>query len=158
MYKKIMVPLDGSELAECVLDHVEIFIKECKVDKVVFIRMVEPFTFPFAASEPSPVLKEIEKMNKMDEMRRSKAEEYLKQVADRFKNENTQIHTKAMIGSVPEGLIEYMGESRIDLVIMATHGRSGVSRWVRGSVADRVLRASFVPVLLVRAPGTTGAI
>jgi len=42
------------------------------------------------------------------------------------------------------------------MILIATHGRSGVSRWVRGSIADRILRASRVPVLMVRAPGTMG--
>ena len=49
-----------------------------------------------------------------------------------------------------------IGLNDIDLILIATHGRSGVSRWVRGSIADRILRASSVPVLMVRAPGTMG--
>jgi len=57
------------------------------------------------------------------------------------------------LGSVADSLVDFAEAGGIDLIVIATHGRSGVSRWVRGSVADRVLRASRVPVLMVRAPG-----
>ncbi len=57
------------------------------------------------------------------------------------------------MGGVAEGIADYATKNDADLIIMATHGRSGISRWVLGSVADRVLRSSCVPVLMVRAPG-----
>ena len=60
------------------------------------------------------------------------------------------------MGSVADKLIDYAEAHEVDMILMATHGRSGVSRWVRGSIADRILRASRVPVLMVRAPGTMG--
>ena len=60
------------------------------------------------------------------------------------------------MGSVADKLIDYAEANEVDMILMATHGRSGVSRWVRGSIADRILRASRVPVLMVRAPGTMG--
>lgn len=156
MYKKIMVPLDGSELAECVLPHVEIFIKECRVNNVIFVRVVEPTSTSFTPTHAA--IEALKKINEMDESRQNNAGQYLKQIADKFKNGTTHIHTEAVLGSIPDTIIDYVDKNKIDLIIMATHGRSGVSRWVRGSVADKVLRASSVPILLVRAPGTGGAI
>jgi nucleotide-binding universal stress UspA family protein len=58
-----------------------------------------------------------------------------------------------MVGKVAESIADYATKNGVDLIIIATHGRSGVSRWVWGSVADRVLRSACVPVLMVRAPG-----
>ena len=56
----------------------------------------------------------------------------------------------------PQSLADYVEASGIDLVLIATHGRSGISRWVRGSIADRILRSSRAPVLMVRADGQMG--
>ena len=156
MYKKILVPLDGSELAECVLGHVEIFIKECKVGNMVFLRVVQPTSIPFSPTEAA--MEDLKRVRDLDEERRSKAGLYLKAITEKLDNKTTRIYTEAVIGSVSEMIVDYVENNGVDLIIMATHGRSGVSRWVRGSVADRVLRASTVPVLLVRAPGTKGAV
>jgi len=156
MYKKILVPLDGSELAECVLPHVEIFINECKISNMIFLRVVQPTPPSFIPTQAG--MEEFKKIGEMDEARKINAGKYLKQTADKFKNQTTRLHTEAILGNVPETIIDYVENNQVDLIIMATHGRSGVSRWVRGSVADKVLHASSVPVLLVRAPGTSGTI
>jgi len=58
-----------------------------------------------------------------------------------------------LVGNVSDSLVDYVDANEIDLVLIATHGRSGLSRWVRGSIADRVLRSSRAPVLMVRAGG-----
>lgn len=57
-------------------------------------------------------------------------------------------------GPVADKLVDYVDANEIDLVLIATHGRSGISRWVRGSIADRVLRSARAPVLMVRADGS----
>jgi nucleotide-binding universal stress UspA family protein len=56
-------------------------------------------------------------------------------------------------GKVPDTLAHWAEKNGVDLIVIASHGRSGVSRWVMGSVADRVLRSACVPVLMIRAPG-----
>jgi nucleotide-binding universal stress UspA family protein len=56
-------------------------------------------------------------------------------------------------GNPAEMLADFAAKNQTDLILIATHGRSGPSRWVWGSVADRLLRAACVPVLMVRAPG-----
>lgn len=154
MYKKIMIPLDGSELAECVLPHLEGLIAACHVTNVVFVRVVGPAevsSYGELAFSPK-ILEEIESA------RKSEAQDYLNQLVNRLKHEGTEIHSEVLVGSVADCLADYTKKNDIDLILIATHGRSGVTRWVRGSVADRILRSSNVPVLMVRAPGTEGGI
>ena len=79
MYNKIMVPLDGSELAECVLPHIEAFISQCQIRTIVFVRVIEPMT-PAVAGEYAINLEELENR---EAARKSAAEEYLKEVSGR---------------------------------------------------------------------------
>jgi len=148
MYQKILVPLDGSELAECVLPHVATLAQGSQVKDVVFVRVVEPFHQPTG----DYVIDE-KQIAKIEAEHKLAAEEYLKQLVKRVKYEGVSVQNKVLFGRVAEGLADFAGKNQIDLIVIATHGRSGVSRWVWGSVADRILRSSCVPVLMVRAPG-----
>ena len=151
MYEKVLVPLDGSELSECVFPHVKAFIEGCQVGYVVFVRVVEPAPI---ISGPEEFIISPELLEGMESARKSAAKNYLDQVIKRFQHEGTALHSEILFGRAAESLADYRKENDIDLVIIATHGRSGVTRWVRGSVADKVLRFSSIPVLMVRAPGT----
>ena len=157
MYKNIMVPLDGSELAECVLPHVEIFVTGCQVEKITFARVVEPAPARYSeiASTANPHEYENmqKKIEKIEEERRSFATHYLNQIIARGKQGKTVFKAVVLVGHVAEKLVDYVEPNEIDLVLIATHGRSGISRWVRGSIADKVLRSSSAPVLMVRADG-----
>ncbi len=153
MYEKIMVPLDGSELAECVLPHVEGLIKGCHVSNVVFVRVVEPITAPVGN-----VYIGREESRERESTRKSAVKDYLNQTVDRLKHEGTELHSEVLVGRVADSLADYTEKNDIDLIVIATHGRSGVTRWVRGSIADKILRSSNAPVLMVRAPGTKGGI
>ena len=156
MYKKIMVPLDGSELAECVLPHVESFITGCQVSTIVFIRVIEPAPIAYRApaTGETDFRKIQENTKRIEEERKSSAEKYLKEMVNRLKQNGVEFQTKVLAGKAADSLIDYSEANDIDLILMATHGRSGVGRWIRGSMADRILRASRAPVLMVRAPGT----
>jgi nucleotide-binding universal stress UspA family protein len=151
MYKKILVPLDGSELAECVLPHVESIAKGCGVQNVVFLRIVEPFYMPTGyygqGSFSEEDIKRIDSENKIS------AENYLSQLVSRTTYDGVTAQSEVIMGKAAESIIDYATKNSIDLITIATHGRSGVSRWVWGSVADRILRSACVPVLMVRAPG-----
>ena len=155
MYKKIMVPLDGSQLAECVLPHVEAFVQSFSLSKVALVRVVEPEDLPAYRVEGN-ILSQV-KLDR-ESGRKTAAEDYLAHVGRKLKHGETPLHTEVLIGRVPESLIDYAEQKDIDLIVIATHGRSGVTRWVRGSVADKILRSANVPVLMVRAPGTKGGI
>jgi nucleotide-binding universal stress UspA family protein len=79
------------------------------------------------------------------------ADSYLANVARRMKAKGLRIHRAAVDpGAVAETVIDYARESTVDCIVMSTHGRSGLRRWVYGSVADRVLRGADVPILLIR--------
>jgi nucleotide-binding universal stress UspA family protein len=65
---------------------------------------------------------------------------------------------EVLTGRVADSLSDFIEANDFDLILMATHGRSGVKRWVMGSIADKILRFSNVPVLMVRAPGSKGGI
>ena len=154
MYKKIMVPLDGSELAECVLPHVEAFIEGCHVNHIVFVRVVEPATTFYSGDYPiSP-----EVMKERETAGERVALDYLDQVVGRLEHKRTDLHSEVLVGNVADSLADFSEINEFDLILIATHGRSGVNRWVRGSIADKVLRSSNIPVLMVRAPGSEGRI
>ncbi len=147
-----MVPLDGSELAECVLPHVEAFISQCQIRTIIFVRVVESIP-PAVAGEYAISMEQLESR---EAERKSAAEKYLKEVIARLKSDETKMEGEVLIGRAADRLSDYAENNDIDLILMATHGRSGISRWVRGSVADRILRSASMPVLMVRAPGAGG--
>lgn len=148
MYQKILVPMDGSKLAECVLPHVEAIAKGCNVSNVILIRVVEPMLRP-TGDDYFP-LEEDRELFKLD--RRAVAEDYLNRLVSRLKYDGVKLHTEVIVGKVAESLVDYAEKNDVDLIVIATHGRSGVSRWVRGSVADRILHFACAPVLMVRPP------
>ncbi len=152
MYKKILVPLDGSELAECVLPHVESIAKGCGVETVTFVRVAEPVHIPVSADEDSFYSAKL--WQQMESESRVAAENYLNQLMNRVKYDGINSQSKVLTGGRAADMIaDYATKNEVDLIVIATHGRSGVSRWVWGSVADRILRSACLPVLMVRAPG-----
>lgn len=151
-----MVPLDGSELAECVLPHLEAFIKGFGLTDVILVRVVEPQMRSYGYGMEGPI--DPKTLEEAESARKSSAKDYLNQIANRLKHEGTALHSEVLLGRVTESLIDCGEQNGVDLILVATHGRSGVTRWVRGSVADKILRSANVPVLIVRAPGTKGGI
>ena len=150
MYKKVLVPLDGSKLAECVLPHVEALAKGCQAAAIHFVQVYAPFQIP-PSMEAVP-LKQAE-IDAISAQGKKVAEEYVRGVAARFDAGTAKAEGIVLSGAVTETLADYIAKNAVDLVVIATHGSSGVSRWVWGSVADRLLRSSCAPVMMVRAPG-----
>ena len=149
MYKKILVPLDGSELAECVLPHVESIAKGCGVEEVIFLRVAEPF---HQFCDYDGCLSQ-ETINSIDVDNKAAAESYLSQLIKRTRYEGVSVKPEVITGTPGESIADYATKNSMDLIAIATHGRSGISRWAWGSVADQVLRSACVAVLMVRAPG-----
>ena len=145
MYNKILVPLDGSPEAECVIPHLETIAKT-GVREIELITIIEPMQIPtrgkIALNEDD--LKQITLEAK------NEAHKYLKQVAARLTRSGLKVHPVILTGKPAESLIDYIDSNDIDLLIMATHGRSGITKLFWGSVAEKVLRAVNVPVLLVK--------
>lgn len=155
MYKKILVPLDGSALAECVLDHVSSIVKGCSIPEVILLRVIEPEHIPIGYSvEGALTIEDARKAEiETDAQNKQVAGEYLNKIIHSFTTKNADFHAEVQFGKPAETIIEYAERNLIDLIILATHGRSGVSRWVWGSTADKILRGTLTPVLMVRPPG-----
>jgi nucleotide-binding universal stress UspA family protein len=153
MYNKIMVPLDGSELAECVMPHVEAITTGCKITNVVFVRVVAPIQLPARLPAQGELGFQEKDRREMEEQRKKAAEAYLEKIAQKTALEGAVLSCEVLEGKVAETLSHWAEQNGVDLIIIASHGRSGVSRWVMGSVADRLLRSVCVPVMMIRAPG-----
>lgn len=151
MYKKIMVPLDGSSLAENVFPHLETVVRGCTCPEVILIQAVEPISIP--------VGRELSQLTSLDEVKSfethhaADAEKYLKDVVARLCVRGIKVRPEVVYGKAGEALSTYAATNGIDLIIICTHGRSGISRMVMGSVADRLMRSACSPVLMVRVPG-----
>lgn len=147
MHEKILVPLDGSELAECVLPHVKAIAAGNGTRKVVLLRIVEPLP---AGTPPAVDFEVVQKVGV------KAAEEYLARVRARLSKEGLSVETKVLTGRPAETIADFVQREKVDLMALATHGRSGIGRWVFGSVADRLVHSSSVPILLIR-PGASAS-
>ncbi|MBI4296170.1 MAG: universal stress protein [Chloroflexi bacterium] len=152
MYNRIVVPLDGSELAECVLPHVDTIASGCGVREVTLVRVVPPVTLAPSDAMEGVYLNE-KQLRQIEESMKNAAKTYLTETESKLKWPNVKLRSEVLEGPVADTLTDYANQNKPDLIIIATHGRGGISRWVYGSVADRILRSVCVPVLMVRAPG-----
>jgi nucleotide-binding universal stress UspA family protein len=141
MYHKILVPLDGSELAECVLSTAENLAAGDETVRVTFLYVVAPLDAPMV--EPGF-------RKKIESEAQKAARSYLRGLSARpqFKGRSAG---KVILGRPADAIVAYADAHKIDLVVMATHGRSGVGQWFYGSVAEKVIHGSKVPVWLVKA-------
>jgi nucleotide-binding universal stress UspA family protein len=149
MYRKILVPLDGSELAECVLPHIENIAKGCADTEVVLFRVCEPpviladYPADFRTEWNDHVRQETSHIQQQCNL-------YLGETEKKLKDAGLRITTKTGMGNPAEQIIDYAIQNGVDLIVMATHGRSGISRWAYGSIVEKVLHASRIPVMIVR--------
>lgn len=146
MYKKILVPLDGSEFSECILEHVRSVATGCQVPEVVLLRVIEPFDHRIY-NVPGERRRDIQEKGK------AVAGEYLARVAGNLKQDGVAAEVAVSEGEPADEILRYAGQNRVDLIAMSTHGRSGISRFAFGSVADKVIRNSATPLLIASPPG-----
>ena len=145
MYQRVLVPLDGSEMAECAFPHMQAVATGCNVVEVVLLRVIGPLPLPgdYIISDSDRI--------RLESKHRADAQNYMENVAKELGASGRKVRADIVEGEAAESIVEYAEKQEIDLIVMATHGRSGIGRWALGSVADRVIRHSNVPVLLVRA-------
>ena len=142
MYKKIVVPLDGSPLAEVALPYAEEIAGKMGSDIVLLT--VLPSEEPEEYQNHHTYTREIVDITKRQ------VEKYLEDSG----NNVIKVGTATRVGNPAEGILDYVDKGYMCLVVMATHGRSGVGRWAVGSIADKVVRATTrQPLLLIRAKG-----
>lgn len=145
MFKKILVPLDGSTLAEAVLPYVEDIAKEDNA--IIEVLTVSNVSIPIYAVE-API-----DFDRVVEHERQMSKLYLDDVSARLTKDGIVVKSLYAEGPVAQEIVNYAELTGADLIAMSTHGRSGVSRWLLGSVADKVLHSAKVPVLLIRPDG-----
>jgi nucleotide-binding universal stress UspA family protein len=150
--RTMLVPLDGSKLAESVLPHVEALAKQrgAELVQIVLLRVTEE---PFVTSdypEASMQLTWEEHVRRIKEHFRQKAERYLVQVQQRLAKAGLNVRSEVLMGKPADEIISYAHNNHPNLVVMATHGYSGISRWEYGSVADKVLHGVTSPIFMVR--------
>jgi nucleotide-binding universal stress UspA family protein len=142
MYKKILVPLDGSDLAKMALDQAERLAKNFDAEIILF--QVVPFMPIYGSPElVTPLI--------VDEKQKEAAEKYLANLAEELRKRGFKVTAMVRTGQqVAVEIIDFAKESGADLIMMCTHGRSGITRWVLGSVALKVLTRAETPILLIR--------
>jgi nucleotide-binding universal stress UspA family protein len=142
MYKKILVPLDGSELARKGLEEAEKLAQTFGAEIVLF--QVVPFMPIYGSPElVTPLI--------VDEKQKETAARYLHNLAEEEKKKGFKVTSMVKTGQqVAVEIIDFAKESGVDLIVMCTHGRSGITRWVLGSVAHKVLTRAETPILLLR--------
>lgn len=147
MIKRILVPLDGSELSESIIPQAT-EIAEPVGAVVVLFRVLEEMDKGVRDAMGDDLAR------KLDAVNQDEVKDYLDKKAAKLKQQGSHVETVARRGKPAESIIEYAGTNKVDMVAMATHGRSGLSRWAFGSVTDKVLHQSPVPVLIGPVPGT----
>jgi nucleotide-binding universal stress UspA family protein len=153
MARRILIPLDGSQLAEQVLPHVKALV-ECQGAEIHLLSVAPVIDNVAASVMLYPLYVYREQLADEDaERKRIETEltNYLQGVARGLEQAGAQVKCAVRFGSPADEILSYASEHKIELIAMCTHGRSGLARWAYGSVADRVLGVSPCPVLLVRA-------
>jgi nucleotide-binding universal stress UspA family protein len=141
MFNHILIPLDGSSLAECVLPHA-VGIARAFAAQVTVLRVVEqpPVTGPLRSVDPLSW-----------NIVKSEAEAYLNGVALRLQEVDLQVEIVLLEGHVSESVIQFARDSNVDLIVLSSHGRSGLSGWNVSSVVQKILVRSYLPTMIVRA-------
>lgn len=149
LLESLVVPLDGSELAEEALPFAEALAIRLELS-ITLVRVVPFPVIAYEGYEPLGYGYLPPDHKSMMEVIEASAKEYLEGVQARLRLQGHQVEAVAILGHAASQIIDLAQRTEGSLVVMSTHGRSGFQRWVLGSVADRVLRASRRPVLLVR--------
>jgi len=175
MYKIIVVPLDGSELAECVLPHVENIAMTSGAIEVILITVTERVASLMPKHEPENLnanqnefqpaiafadrpytgrhfeINPAQKIPAVAGKMIKQGQRYLSKLAEELSKKGIKAGVVVLMGEAAEQIVDFAGSEKADLIIMASHGRSGFSRWAMGSVAEKVYHGSNVPILLVKA-------
>jgi nucleotide-binding universal stress UspA family protein len=146
MFKKILVALDGSKLAEAILPYVR-GLAQCTGAEIVLLRVPAYESLEIAAMETAMIAPT---SWPDDEAVRREATAYLKGLVEELKGSGLKATSVVRDGPVANTVVDYASEINADLIALSTHGRSGLARLLMGSVADEIVHDSKAPVLLIR--------
>jgi nucleotide-binding universal stress UspA family protein len=175
-YNKILVPLDGSKLAETVLPHVEKIARGCAVPQVILVTVTQPVrvktpkgerieqlpvkyqsSIIYYGTSMSNIGGEIVPATLMDlpvtigKMAKT-GYDYLARVAQKLKDNGIQVTIAVLIGDIAEEITHFAKEEKADLIVMASRGKRGLRRWDVGNAAEKVFRNTDIPILMVKPP------
>jgi len=162
MYNKILVPLDGSKLAECALPHAEELARRFEAQELILVSATERVSRQTRAPEARELYHAREdpmfqkgglEITVTFGKKEVQAQRYLGRVAKRLKAKGFKVRTDVLCWPPAESIAGYAERNEADLIVMSSHGRSGVSRWAHGSIASKILQLSCVPVFVIKAPG-----
>jgi len=142
MYKRILLSLDGSALAEQALPHAVAQAEHFHAE-LILLKVLEPLAKSHNIS--------LDAAERVEKATRELAREYLERVATGVRGSGVSVRVITASGNPHEAIVSCAEAEQVDLIIICTRGHSGLSRWLIGSVADRVVRGAGVPVLLVSA-------
>jgi nucleotide-binding universal stress UspA family protein len=143
MYRKILVPLDGSKVAEGVLPHAKSLAYSEGAELILLTVAANP-AMDFVFSDPGLAQSAVQEQE-------AQSRKYLGSIENDLKTAGFKTSALLRVGSVAEVILGVAEELDVDAIAMSTHGRTGPARWLLGSIADRVVHNSKVPVLLIRA-------
>ncbi len=149
MFKMVLVPLDGSELAEIVLPHVELLVTCTEEAEIVLLQVCEPISSKLSGMDTVGVDAIPLLVERAGKACTGQAEKYLAGVEKRLKEKGFKVRTEIKVGSPGEEILDYAANNPVDLIAMGSHGRSGINRWAYGSVTSQVLRGIATPILVV---------
>jgi nucleotide-binding universal stress UspA family protein len=155
MFSRVMVPLDGSKVGEAaipvIIQLVDKLAPGTKVEVILIgvITLLRHWVVVGEASAPVSYTEEELKLIK------ERVTDYLTRTGESLQEKGVTVSTIVSSGNAADEIIKAAEESKVDLIAMSTHGRSGLRRIAFGSITDKVLHRSPVPVLMVRAPAGT---
>ncbi len=157
MFEQILVPLDGSDLAETVLPYVEELAKKFG-SQLVLIQTIQSAGQIAAMSQSGAGLEAgiaayPESIDEIQRAERNVAEEYFSRISAKLQADGITPTVVIAEGNPADRILEESKKDGIDLIAISTHGRSGFGRALFGSVADKVIRDSGIPVLVIRPQG-----
>lgn len=142
MVKRVLVPVDGSEQARTALEYA---LEEFAEETVTILHVIDPREFNAYGGVEGWI-----DVDDLREQRRAQAEKLLENARKRAEERGLTVETEVATGKGARVIIKYAEEHGTDHIVMGSHGRSGISRVLLGSVAEKVVRRSPVPVTIVR--------
>lgn len=174
-YNKVVVPLDGSKLAETILPHVEKIAKGCSIPQVVLVTVTEPikvkrpaanefrdspeayrppliyygpYTVAGGVSYPEAVINLPVTIGRMAKT----GYNYLVRIAEGLDKKGIPVSIALLVGDVAEEVANFAKDENADLIMMASRGRTGLRRWDVGNAAPKVFRTTQIPIMMVKPP------
>ena len=145
MYKKVLVPLDGTDSAVCALNHAKDLFRSGAVEEITVLNVVDTH-IPWEGEFSSYL-----DLNSVKEDILAAARKYLDRIESKLRALGVRVKTASVEGNSPaDTIFDYAEKNGINMIVIAAHGCSGLKKLLFGGVAKAVLQASHIPVLLIR--------